>query len=65
MKFRNSKRSLRETYSNRIDELEERILGIEGQIEEIDILVNKIILAQNIQEYWYTLKRKYPEIIGI
>jgi hypothetical protein len=51
MKFRNSKRSLRETYSNRIDELEERILGIEGQIEEIDILVNKIILAQNIQEY--------------
>ena len=47
--------------NNRIQEIEERIRGIENSIEEIDSLVKENVkfnkcLAQNIQEIWDTIK---------
>ena len=49
--------------TNRLQEIEERISGVEETIEEIDSLVkentksNKF-LTQNIQEIWDTMKKK-------
>ena len=46
-----------------MQEMEERISGIEDMIEETDSLVKKNVknnkfLTQNIQEIWDTIKRK-------
>jgi hypothetical protein len=56
--------------TNRIEEIEERILGIEETIENIDISAKentkcKKLLTQNIQEIQNTMKRSYLSIIGI
>ena len=56
--------------TNRIQEMEDRISGVEDTIEEIDSLVKENVkynkfLAQNIQEIWDTMKRPNLRIIGI
>ena len=56
--------------TNRMQEIEERISGVEDTIEEIDSLVkensksNKF-LTQNIQKIWNTVKRPNLRIVGI
>jgi uncharacterized coiled-coil protein SlyX len=50
------------TLTNRIQEMEERISGVEDTIEEMDTSVKgnvkyRRILAHNIQEIWNTMKR--------
>jgi hypothetical protein len=56
--------------TNRRQEIEERILGIEVKIDEIDMSLNenvksKVVLMQNIQEIWDIMKRPNPRITGI
>ena len=56
--------------TNRIQEMEERISGIEDTIEETDPSVKEHVkfskfLTQNIQEIWDTIKRPNLKIIGI
>jgi uncharacterized coiled-coil protein SlyX len=56
--------------TNRIQEMEERISGVEGTIEDINTLVIenvKIVkfLAQNIWKLWDTMKRPRLRIIGV
>jgi uncharacterized coiled-coil protein SlyX len=56
--------------TNRIQEIEERILGAEDTIEDIDKTVRenakcKEFLTQNIQEIWNTMERPNLRIIGI
>jgi hypothetical protein len=56
--------------SKRIQEMEERISGIEDTVEEIDTLFkenakSKMFLIQNIQGIWDTMKRPKGRIIGI
>ena len=56
--------------TNRMQEMEERISGIENTIEEIDLLVKENIksnkfLPQNIQEIWDTVKRPNLRITEI
>ena len=56
--------------TNRIQEMEERISGVEDTVEEIDLSVKENIksnkfLIQNIQENWDTKKRPNLRIIGI
>jgi uncharacterized coiled-coil protein SlyX len=56
--------------TNRIQEIEEKISGIEDTIEDIDTVVkentkNKMLLTQNIQEIQDTMKRANLRIIGI
>jgi uncharacterized coiled-coil protein SlyX len=55
---------------NRIQEIEERISGVEDTIENIDTNVkenskHKKLLTQNIQEIQDTMKRSNLRIIGI
>jgi hypothetical protein len=56
--------------SNRIQEMEERILGTEDSIENMNTTIKenakcKKILTQNIQEIQDTMKRPNLRIIGI
>jgi hypothetical protein len=56
--------------TNRIQEIEERILGTEDTIENIDITVKenvkcKMFLTENIQEIQDTMRRPNLRIIGI
>jgi uncharacterized coiled-coil protein SlyX len=56
--------------TNRIQEIEERITGVENTIEAIDPTVKentklKKLLTQNIQEIQDTVKRSNPRIVGI
>ncbi|ERE73973.1 Transposase, L1 containing protein [Cricetulus griseus] len=56
--------------TNRIQEMEERISGVEDTLAEIDSstkenLKSKKSLSQNIQEIWDTMKRPNLRIIGI
>ena len=56
--------------TNRIQDIEERISGIEDTIEVIDVPVKentkcKKLLTQNIQEIQDTMKRSNLRIIGI
>jgi hypothetical protein len=57
--------------TSRIQEMEERISGAEGSIENIDTTVKeeiakyKDILTQNIQEIQDTMRRPNLRIIGI
>jgi chromosome segregation ATPase len=56
--------------TNRIQEIEERISGVEDTIEDTDIRVNenrksKKLLTQNIQEIQDTMKRTNLRILGI
>jgi uncharacterized coiled-coil protein SlyX len=56
--------------TNRIQELEERISGIEYTIEEVDTPVKenaktKNVLKQNIQQIWDIMKRPNLQTIGI
>ena len=55
--------------TNRIQEIEERILGIEVTIEEMDTLVKKKLnlkkFLTKFQEIWDTMKRPNLRIIGI
>ena len=56
--------------SNRIQEMEERISGIEDMIKEMDSSAKKYtkskkLVAQNIQEIWDTMKRHNLRMIGI
>ena len=56
--------------TQRIQEMEERISGVEDRIEEIDISVNenvkaKNFLTQNIQRIWDTMQRPNLRITGI
>ena len=56
--------------TNRMQEIEERILGVDDTIEEIDSLVKEYIksnkfLTQNIQEIWDTIKRSNLRILKI
>ena len=66
--FGNSDRNLREQ-SYQQNTRDERILGIENTIEEMDTFVkenkSKKILTQNIQEIWGTMKRPNLRIIEI
>ena len=57
------------TLTNRIQEMEERISGVEDTIEEMDTSVKgnvkyRRILAHNIQEIWNTMKILNLSIIG-
>jgi uncharacterized coiled-coil DUF342 family protein len=56
--------------SNRIQEIEERILGAEDSIENIGTTIKengkcKKILTQNIQEIQDTIRRPNLQIIGV
>ena len=56
--------------NNRIQEMEERLSGVEDMIEKIDSLVKENVkfnkcLTQNTQEIWDTMKRPNLRIIGI
>ncbi|ERE81545.1 Transposase, L1 containing protein [Cricetulus griseus] len=56
--------------TNRIQEMEERISGVEDTLAEIDSLTKENLkfnksLTQNIQEIWDTVKRPNLRIIGI
>ena len=56
--------------TNSIQEIEERISGVEDTIEEINISVkenvkSKKFMTENIQETWDTIKRLNLRIIGI
>ena len=56
--------------SNRIQEIEERLSGIENPIENMDTTIKenvkcKKILTQNIQEIQDTMRRPNLRIIGI
>ena len=56
--------------TNRIQEIEERISGIEGTIEDIDIIVQenkkcRKLLTQNIQETQDTIKSSQLKITGM
>ena len=56
--------------TNRIQEMEERISGVNNSIEEIDSPIKENVksskfLTQNIQEIWETMKRPNIRIIGI
>ena len=56
--------------THRIQEMEERISGIEDTIEEINTSIkgnvkSKKLLAQNTQEIWDTMKRPKLRLIGI
>jgi chromosome segregation ATPase len=56
--------------SNRIQEMEERISGAEGSIENMDTTIKenakfKKILTQNIQEIQDTMRRPNLQIIGV
>ena len=56
--------------TNGIQEIEERISGVEDTVEEIDTIVKenskcKKLLTQNIQEIQNTMKRPNLRIIGI
>jgi hypothetical protein len=53
--------------TNRIQELEERIPGIEDEVEEIvkENVKSKKFLTQNIQKIWDTMKRYNLRIIGL
>ena len=56
--------------SNRIQEMEERILGAEDTIENMDTTVKenakcKKLLSQNIQKIWNSLRRTNLRIVGI
>ncbi|KAL6082496.1 hypothetical protein STEG23_002745 [Scotinomys teguina] len=56
--------------TNRTQEVEDRISGIEDTIEEIDISVKentkaKKVITQNFQEIWDTMKMPNLKIIGI
>ena len=62
--------SVEASYSNRIQEMEERISGVEDSIDDIDTSVkenikSKKVLTQNVQELWDTMKRPNLRIIGI
>ena len=51
--------------TNIIQEMEERISGIEDMIEEMDTLVKENVksrkfLTQNIQEIWNTIVERLP-----
>ena len=55
---------------SRIQEIEERISGVEGTIEDIDSIVKentkcKKFLTQNIQEFQDTMKTPNLRIIGV
>ena len=74
--FRNLKRNHRGGFTDRIQEMEERISGTEDSIEETDTLVKentkpknktkeKNLLKQNIQEIWNTMKRPNVRVIGV
>ena len=63
--MRNSERS-----TKRIQEMEEKIQGVQDTIKEVDVLVKdnvkyKNLLAQNIQELWDTMKRQSLKLIGM
>jgi hypothetical protein len=56
--------------TNRIQEMKERIWGVEDTIEEIDTSVKENVkarkfLTQNTQKIWGTMKRPNLRIIGI
>ncbi|KAL6065661.1 hypothetical protein STEG23_028022 [Scotinomys teguina] len=56
--------------TNKLQEVEERISGIEDTIEEIDLSVKgntktKKVITQNVQQIWDTMKRSNLRIIGI
>ena len=56
--------------TNRIQEMEERILGAEDTIENMDTTVKenakcKKLLSQNIQKIWNSLRRTNLRIVGI
>ena len=56
--------------TNRMQEMEERISGVEETIVEIDMSVTentktKTDITQNVQEIWDTMKRPNLRIIGI
>ena len=56
--------------TNRIQEMEERISGVEHTLAEIDSSIKENLksnksLSQNIQEIWDTAKRPNLRIIGI
>jgi restriction endonuclease len=56
--------------TNRIQKMEERIVGLEDTIKKIDTPVkenvkSKKFLTQNIQKIWDTVKRPNLRIIGI
>ena len=56
--------------TNRIQEIEEKILGTEVKLEETDISVKVNVrywkfVAQNIQEIWNTIKRHNLRTIAI
>ncbi|KAL6056636.1 hypothetical protein STEG23_020363 [Scotinomys teguina] len=56
--------------TNRIQEMEDRISGIEDTIEETDLLAKentntKKVITQNVQEIWDTMKKSNLRIIGI
>jgi len=62
-------RSLDTSITNRIQEIEERILGTEDTIENMDTVKDNVkrkkLLAQNIQEIQDTMRRSNLRIIGI
>ena len=56
--------------TNRIQEMEDRISGVDNTIEEINLLVKektkpKKHMTQNTQEIWDMLKRENLRILGI
>ena len=62
--------TLEASLTNKTQEVEEGISGIEGRIEEVATSVkenvkSKILLAQNIQEIWKSMDRPSLRIIGI
>ena len=49
--------------TSRIEEMEDKILGVEHMVEEVDLLVKENVksskfLTQNLEEIWDTLKMK-------
>ena len=69
-KFRNSNRTTEEIFTNRIQEIKDRISGVDDIREEIDISIkenvkSKTFLTQKIQEIQDTIKRTNPRKIGI
>ena len=62
--------TINSSITSTIQETEERISGIEDEINETgtsvkDNVKSKKFLAQNIQEIWNTMKRQNVRIIGI
>ena len=66
----NKIRTIYTSNTNKIQEMKEKISGVEGTIEEIDTSVKentkcKKVLTQNIQEIWNRMKRPNLRIIRI